>query len=222
MSQTKIAAQPSLVERIRAVVTPLNLHFAGVGLLVLVNLYLLVHMGFAWRAASSQDATAIAQQTTQMQASEHAAQPLRGLDGKLSEATANANNFYMRRLPYANSQVIAELGALAKKQNVKLSRVSLAYDPVLEGSVGALVEARMDANLTGEYRPLMVFLNSLERDRLFFLITGVTLTGQQSGTVNLRIKLLTYMRPPVDTETSAKTVAVDDVDAPATAKEEAR
>jgi type IV pilus assembly protein PilO len=222
MSQTKIAAQPSLVERIRAVVTPLNLHFAGVGLLVLVNLYLLVHMGFAWRAASSQDATAIAQQTTQMQASEHAAQPLRGLDGKLSEATANANNFYMRRLPYANSQVIAELGALAKKQNVKLSRVSLAYDPVLEGSVGALVEARMDANLTGEYRPLMVFLNSLERDRLFFLITGVTLTGQQSGTVNLRIKLLTYMRPPVDTETSAKTVAVDDVDAPAAAKEEAR
>jgi hypothetical protein len=148
-----------------------------------------------------------------MQASEHAAQPLRGLDAKLARATENADDFYHRRLPFAGSQVDAELGALAKKQGIKLTRVSLAYAPVMEESAGQLTEVRMDASLTGEYRPLMIFINNLERDRQFFLISGVTLTGQQSGTVNLRIKLVTYLRPPTGNETAAKTVAVD-TDAP--------
>ncbi len=52
----------------------------------------------------------------------------------------------------------------------------------------------MDASLSGDYRPLMLFINSLERDKMFFLINGVTLSGQQSGTVNLRLKLTTYLR----------------------------
>lgn len=218
MSSPKIAVPSNLLERVRAIVTPLNLHFAGVGLLVLVNLYLLVHMGFAWHAASSQDEAAIAQQTSQMQVAEHAAEPLRGLDTKLTGATASADSFYKSRLPFADSQVIAELGALAKKQNVKLTRVQYAEAPVLEDSAGAVTELRMDASLTGEYRPLMVFINNLERDRLFFLISGVTLTGQQSGTVNLRIKLMTYLRAPIGDESSAKVVA--DSDTPVMEKED--
>jgi hypothetical protein len=53
----------------------------------------------------------------------------------------------------------------------------------------------MDAILNGDYRPLVLFMNSLERDKMFFLINGVTLTGQQSGMVGLRLKLTTYLRP---------------------------
>ena len=52
----------------------------------------------------------------------------------------------------------------------------------------------MDATLSGDYRPLVTFLNSLERDKMFFVITGLTLTGQQSGTVSLRIRATTYLR----------------------------
>ena len=71
----------------------------------------------------------------------------------------------------------------------------------------------MDASLSGDYRPLVLFVNSLERDKMFFLITGVTLTGQQSGTVGLRVRLTTYLRSPVGTESSEKTVAGADGDA---------
>jgi hypothetical protein len=67
---------------------------------------------------------------------------------------------------------------------------------------GELTEAKMDASLSGDYRPLVLFVNSLERDKMFFLITGVTLTGQQSGTVGLRVRLTTYLRSPVGTENS--------------------
>lgn len=218
MSPLRTAAQPDFAERTRNILTPLNLHFAGVGLLTLLNLYLLIHMAFAWQAARSQDATAVAQQNTQLFAAEHAAQPLRGLDAKLTQATGNANTFYDRRLPFAYSQVIAELGTLAKKQGVKLTRVQYAQSAILDGAMGAVTEVRMDASLSGDYRPLVVFMNSLERDRMFFLISGITLTGQQGGTVNLRIKLNTYLRAPLANESSEKVIPTDVSDGAASAE----
>ena len=52
----------------------------------------------------------------------------------------------------------------------------------------------MDANLTGDYRGLVTFINALERDKIFFLVNGVTLTGQQTGQVSLRLRLTTFLR----------------------------
>jgi len=52
----------------------------------------------------------------------------------------------------------------------------------------------------------VLFVNSLERDKMFFLITGVTLTGQQSGTVGLRVRLTSYLRSPVGIENTEKSL----------------
>ena len=197
MSPAPLSAR-AFATRSRRLATKLNLHIAGVAVLALLNLYLLIHIAFAWNTANSQDAAAMATETARMQAAQQAAAPLRGLDRKLVAATSEADAFYRERLPYADSQIVAELGALAKRQGVKLTRDSFAYEPVLQGGVGALTTVRIDATLSGDYRPLMLFLNSLERDRLFFMITGVTLTGQQSGTVNLRIKLVSYLQANPD------------------------
>lgn len=204
MTKRPVAPQQ---EKMRGLLNLLNLHFAGVAVLGLVNLYLLAHIAFAWNAANSRNEAALEQQTVAMKTAEIARKPLEGLDAKLAAATANADKFYKQRLPFANSEVAAELGALAKKQNVKLTRVGYIYVPVMTGSAGALTEVRMDASLSGDYRPLMLFINSLERDRMFFLIDGVTLTGQQSGTVGLRLRLTTYLRPPVGAESTEKSIA---------------
>jgi hypothetical protein len=196
----KTVAAKEWAERARRLGTLRNLHIAGVVVLGLVNLYLLVHMAFAWRAATSDDAAAVASQTIAMKTAEIGRRPLEGLDEKLAQATKDADRFYKQRLPFANSEVAGELGALAKKQGVKLIRVQYAYSPVLPGAAGELTEARMDASLSGDYRPLVLFVNALERDKMFFVITGVTLTGQQSGTVGLRVRLTSYLRSPVGTE----------------------
>jgi type IV pilus assembly protein PilO len=188
------ATAASGVERARGWLSPLNLHFAGVGLLVLVNVYLLAHMAFLWQAASSNNEDAVAQQKITLKTAEVAAQPLRGLDAKLERATTEADRFYDQRLPGTVSEVLAELGALTKKQGVRLIRSQDVYAPVLVGSAGELTEMRIDAGLSGDYRPLMQFINSLERDKMFFVIDSVTLTGQQGGTVNLRLRLKTYLR----------------------------
>jgi type IV pilus assembly protein PilO len=184
----------SWLQRARAVVTALNLHFAGVGILVLVNLYLLIHLGLTWSVAHSQDADALAQQRVQLKTAQIAALPLQGLDDKLVKSTKQADQFYQRRLPYAESQVLHELGALAKQDNVRLQGVQYLHSAVAED--GSLTGLQMDARLSGDYRPLVEFLNGLERDKSFFLIDGVGLTGQQSGTVNLRLRLTTYLRTP--------------------------
>jgi type IV pilus assembly protein PilO len=211
--RTAVAAK-QWAERARKLGTLLNLHIAGVVVLGLVNLYLLVHMAFTWRAATGDNARALADQTIAMKTAEIARQPLEGLDEKLAQATKDADKFYKQRLPFANSDVVGELGALVKKQGVKLTRVQYAYSPVLAGTAGELTEARMDASLSGDYRPLVLFVNALERDKMFFLIRGVTLTGQQSGTVGLRLGLTTYLRSPVGTESTEKSVAEGDGTAP--------
>jgi hypothetical protein len=180
------------LRKARVLLSPLNLHWAGVGLLALVNLYLLAQMGFLWQTASRHNPDAIAQQRIELKTAGIAAQPLRGLDAKLALATQEADQFSRQRLPASDSEVAAELGALTKTQAVRLTRAQYTHTPVLVGSPNRMTEVRIDATLSGDYRPLVQFINSIERDKLFFVINTLTLTGQQSGTVNLRVGMKTY------------------------------
>ena len=188
--------------------TPLNLHWAGVGLLVLLNLYLLVHMFVLWRLATASNAAALEEQRTELRVATVAAQPLRGLDNKLTDATRDADRFYSDRLPRSYSEVLSELGSLTRKAGVKLTGAQYTPAVVLPNTAGQVTEVEIDARLSGDYRPLMLFVNSLERDRMFFLIRTVTFNGQQSGTVNLRLRLSTYLRggvaPPTDASATAE------------------
>jgi len=179
-------------ERVRALLKPVNLHIAGVSVLGLVNLYLLIHLGVLWGQTNNQNEEAVSQQRAQLRAAQIAAKPLQGLDGKLAASTQDADRFYVQRLPYTYSRVVEELGSLANKENVKLSRVQYGFATVLADP--SLTEAKVDASLSGDYKPLVEFVNAIERDKTFFLITSVTLTGQQTGTVNLRLRLVFYKR----------------------------
>ena len=177
----------------RTWLSPLNLHWACVGLLVLVNVYLLVQMALLWHAQSNYNAEAREQQKIELKTAEIAALPLRGLDEKVATATGEADRFYRDRLPGSDSEMLTELGELTKKAGVRFTGAQYVPEPVLAGSAGELTEVRIDARLSGDYRPLVQFINSLERDKMFFVIKGVTLTGQQTGTVNLRLRLTTYL-----------------------------
>ncbi|HEX9201593.1 MAG TPA: hypothetical protein VF865_18695 [Acidobacteriaceae bacterium] len=201
----------------RGLLSPLNLHWAGVGLLALVNVYLLAHMAFLWHASSNYNAAATEQQQIALKTAAIAVEPLRGLDAKLATATTDADKFYKQRLPDSDSQVAAELGVLTKKAGVRLGGAQYQHAGILAGSTGELTELRIDARLSGDYRPLVLFLNSLERDKMFYVIDAVTLTGQQSGTVNLRLRLRTYLRGgmPPDAEPAASNESAGSTAVPA-------
>ena len=180
--------------RVRSMLTATNLHFAGVAVLAILVLYLLIHMIFVWQALNARDDAALNQQTVQMRAAVIAAQPLRGLNVKLVKSTTDADTFYATRLPYGYSEVAAELGVLTKKTGVHLGQVHYTQAPV--PGVSALTEVRMDAIISGDYRPVVQLINAMERDKQFFVINGINLTGQQTGQVNLRIRLTTWLRQP--------------------------
>ena len=51
----------------------------------------------------------------------------------------------------------------------------------------------MEVSLSGDYLQEVKFINALERDKMFFLVDGITL-GEQQGNVRLQLKLETYLR----------------------------
>jgi hypothetical protein len=168
----------------------LNAHIAAVALLAIVNLVLLVELGLAWNTLRTDRPEQLDLKQVELRTAELQAKPLRNLPQRVSASTKGAEHFYDGRVPGVDSAIVAELGTLEQKANVRLSRVQTSYAPALRD----VTEVRMDASVSGDYTSVMKFINSVERDKMFFVIDGLTLTGQQGGLVNLRLKVTTYLR----------------------------
>jgi type IV pilus assembly protein PilO len=185
----------------------LNLHFAGVALLLILNLVLGIRLFLAWSTLRAANSDELARQQIAYRALELETRPLHNLPAKVVSAHTQAEDFYSARFPAAYSTITAALDELATKDSVRRTRTSYVQTP----GVAGLAEVRIDTSLSGEYAPLMHYINGLERSKTFFIITGLTLTGQQGGMVNLRLKLTTYLHaadldhivPPVSTDEAA-------------------
>ncbi len=206
-SSSVLRRVPRLTARARQLLTAVNLHFAGVAALVILDLFLVAHLLLAWQAVTASNGDAMAQQQTMLTAARIAGRPLQGIDDKLIESTTQADVFYQQRLPYAYSQVLTELGAVQARAGVRLTRVNYSQVPVLSGP-NALTQVSMDASISGDYRSVVGFINAVERDHLFFVIGGITLTGQQTGQVNLRLRLTTFLRATNGDEVVTETPVV--------------
>jgi hypothetical protein len=117
---------------------------------------------------------------------------LQGLPQKVNESRDDAAHFYEARIAPNYSTIAQELGGATVKNQVRLSNTRYAPSPAIDG----LTEVRIDASLSGDYTPMMHFINDLERDKthILFIIDGLTFTGQQGGLVNLRLGLSTYLQ----------------------------
>jgi pyridoxine 5'-phosphate synthase PdxJ len=116
--------------------------------------------------------------------------PTRGMDGKLKQASTDITDFYKERFPAQYSSVSEELGKLASQSGVQIAAVK--YDDK-DAPVEGLRKLNVEVSLSGSYLQEVKFINALERDKLFFLVDGVTL-GEQQGNVRLQLKMETYLR----------------------------
>ena len=173
-------------------VPKLNLHFFLLAFVVAADVFIGVRFARAWRAIRSNQSGAFIQEEARLQQLESQMKHLSGLPQKVDAADGAAQKFYDVRLAPNYSTVLSQLGGVAAKSNVKLSRAAYAQNAAPSG----LTELHIDAGLSGQYSDLMHFINGLERDQdhVFFIIDGVTLNGQQGGLVNLRLRLTTYLR----------------------------
>src|SRR5208337_213666 len=113
----------------------------------------------------------------------------------LKLASTDIAAFYKERFPTEYSQVSEELGKLAAQSGVQIAAVK--YDDK-DAPVEGLRKLNIEVALSGGYLQEAKFINALERDKLFFVIDGVTL-GEQQGNVRLQIKVETYLRSAAGT-----------------------
>jgi hypothetical protein len=176
----------------RGFFTKLNLHFVALGLVLAGVIFIGVRFALAWSAIRSAESNEFTQEEVRYGVLQGQMKHLNGLPEKVQAADQAAQKFYDARVAPNYSTVIAELDGTAERDHVRLTRSAFAQAPAIPG----LTEVRIDAGLSGPYTEMMHFINDIERDHnhVFFLIDGVTFTGQQGGLVNLRMRLTTYLR----------------------------
>lgn len=117
--------------------------------------------------------------------------PLKDLPRKVNLASQQIDDFYKKRFPAQNSQILTEVGKLASANGVRIEQGR--YKPGDTVTVG-LQPIEMEYDLAGNYTSLARFINALERDDMFFIINSVTLGGDPQGPVKLGVKLETYLK----------------------------
>ena len=171
--------------------SPLAFHIAGVTVLLIVAIVLAVRLGLDWAAMHSSSSDAYAARQVQLKALEIQAAPLRGLDQRVSKSRDELASFEQKRIPPTYSSISSRIGELAVASGVRLTRMQYT-----QGAPGVeLTEITIDTSISGDYSAIMRFVNSLERDPIFFIIRAMSLTGQQGGLVNLRLGMSTWLRP---------------------------
>jgi hypothetical protein len=171
--------------------SPLTWHFVGLTVLLVLAIGLAIRLGLDWAAMDSHSSNVLADKQVELRALEFETAPLRGLDQRVEKSREQMQAFDKKRIPADYSLISSRIGDLEVASGVRLSRVQYTQGKPDSG----LTEISMDAGISGDYPSIMRFVNRIERDQTFFIIRAMTLTGQQSGQVNLRMQLSTWLRP---------------------------
>jgi hypothetical protein len=164
-------------------------HSAGIAMLVLLNIALIVWLGIDLTNTGGTIVHAVVGKEVELKALSAETLPLRGLDKQVVNTREQINAFYANRIPSDYSAIATRIGEIELKSGVRLLQVQYSQGP----GGGDLTEISMDAGIGGDYSQIMHFVNGLERDQDFFVIRGMTLTGQQSGLVSLRLGVSTWL-----------------------------
>jgi hypothetical protein len=128
---------------------------------------------------------------SQVQNSRGAMVPPATVEDRVKEAREQISHFYEDRFAASDSSIFQRMGQLAAENHVLLSQASYK---TADADLPGLQQVQISAGLSGDYEQVMKFINALERDKMFFIVDGVTLGNQTAGTVHLGLSVETYMR----------------------------
>lgn len=179
---------PRMRERLAS---PLTWHIAGFVVLLVVAIALAVRLGFDWSAMDTSSQQVLTNKQVDLRILKIQTAPLRDIDQRVEKTRKHVEDFYHKRIPPNYSSIDARINELQVASGVRLTRVQYT-----QGEQGpGLTEITMDASISGDYSAIMKFVNSIERDPMFFIVRAMALTSQQGGLVNLRLRVSTWLRP---------------------------
>jgi len=118
-------------------------------------------------------------------------EPLKNLPDKVHTASLQITNFYKKRFPSQDSEILTEFGKLAVANGVIIEGAKYKGDEI---QLGRLQPVEVEADLSGTYVSLARFINALERDDMLFVISNISLAGEQKGPIKLQMKVETYLK----------------------------
>jgi Tfp pilus assembly protein PilO len=158
--------------------------------LVVLDLAMIVYL--RWPGTSNTERVSQQQALDQQlaQAKRNAA-PLHGIDKKLLDDRDQVKVLYKNAIPNRWSEISDEIQRLAQETGILAQTIK--YETKNSG-LGDVQRINVQTTITGDYSKLARFINALERDKLLFLITQVSLSGQEGGIVQLQIKFDTFLK----------------------------
>jgi len=118
-------------------------------------------------------------------------EPLKNLPNKVHTASLQIAEFYKKRFPAQDSEILTQFGKLAVANGVTIEDAKYKAEDI---ELGKLQPVEVDANLSGTYVSLARFINALERDDMLFVISNITLAGEEKGPIKLQMKVETYLK----------------------------
>jgi Tfp pilus assembly protein PilO len=128
---------------------------------------------------------------SELQTKTHQVEPLKNLPDKVRTANGQITEFYKQRFATQESDIPTAFGKLTMANGITIEQVKYK---VLDEETGRLYPVEIDADLSGNYVALAKFINALERDDTFFIISSISLAGEQKGPIKLQMKLETYLK----------------------------
>lgn len=172
--------------------TLLNLHLAVAAALLIFVLALGAKVVLAYHDAGKVDSSSYQQQQIHFMQLRARMIRLQDLPAKVDKTRDQEAKFFADRMAPNYSTIAAQLGDIAVKDQVRWARAQ--YNPA--APLNGITELHIDAAVSGDYIPVMHFINDIERDKdhVFFIIDGVTFTGEQGGLVNIRLRLSAFIQ----------------------------
>lgn len=128
---------------------------------------------------------------TELNTKTHQVAPLKDLPNKVDIASKQIAEFYKKRFPTSNSEILTELGKLTHDNGVTIESGKFKLP---DEEVGQVQPIEMEYDLSGNYSSLAKFINAVERDEMFFVINSISLGGEPRGAVKLSVKLETFVK----------------------------
>lgn len=173
---------------------------AALGVLAVLNLIAGYFYFFPPGGSASELDAALAQTRLQIQRGRTTLDQAKASVKKVQTARQEQENFvngYFIERRTASSTILTEIGAMAKGAGMTPREHSFTIDPI-EGS-DEFSMMTITANYEGNYADLVQFVNAVDRSPRFLIIDSIAAQPQQSGGLQARFKMNTFLRePPLD------------------------
>lgn len=168
--------------------------FMVLAILGVINLGLLIYLLWPGSSVTAQKEQAQGLQR-QYTALHSEVAPLEGIEGKLVQTRTDIKNLNKDSVPSRASEISLHLEKISQATGVQNQGLHYSTKATPDkGDLPGLQRLDIETSVSGDYPKLAHFINSIEQEKVLFVIDQVALSSQQTGMVTLQIRLHTFLK----------------------------